>query len=161
MGLLCWSKKGDFLRHLNLMLVPGNMFVAVICDLMWISGFFHFLEFLEEIVVLVRWRWSEAWGWVREVVVQMLVRMLIWVMKEMMAWVVKHLDGGFVTGFPGFAESFGKSSQTVFHSFSIPTVMCFWSAWKGEVVVNVVEVLTDECVEVWEDLRLDSYLNLG
>ena len=29
MGLLCWSKKGDFLRHLSLMLVPGNMFVAV------------------------------------------------------------------------------------------------------------------------------------
>ena len=77
-----------------------------------------------------------------------------------MAWVVEHLDGGFVTGFPGFAESFGKSSQTVAHSFSISTVMCFWSAWKGE-VVNMVEVLTDKCVEVWEDLRLDSYVNLG
>ena len=27
--------------------------------------------------------------------------------------------------------------------------------------MNVVEVLTDECVEVWENLRLDLYLNEG
>ena len=59
---------------------------------------------------------------------------------------------------PGFAKSSGKTSQTVSHSFSISAVMCFWSAWKGE-VVNVVEVLTYKFVEVWESLRLDSYSN--
>ena len=74
----------------------------------------------------------------------------------MMAWVVEGLDGGFVTSFLGFVESFGKTSQTVSHSFSISATMCFWSAWKGE-VVNVVEVLTDKCVEVCENLRLDPY----
>ena len=91
---------------------------------------------------------------------RMLVKMLICVVEEMMACMVEGLDGGFVAGFPGFAESSGKTSQTVSHSFSISTTMCFWSAWKGE-MVNVVEVLTDECVEVWENLRLDLYLNEG
>ena len=73
-----------------------------------------------------------------------------------MAWVVEELDGGFVTGSPGFVESSGKTSQTFSYSFSISAAMCFWSAWKGE-VVNVVEVQTDECVEVWENLRLAPY----
>ena len=41
---------------------------------------------------------------------------------------------------------------------SISAVMCFWSAWKGE-VVNVIEMLTDKCVEVWDNLRLDPYSN--
>ena len=70
------------------------------------------------------------------------------------AWMVKELDSGFVTGSPGFVESSGKTSQTVYHSFSIYAAMYFRSAWKGE-VVSVVEVLTDECVEV----RLDPYSN--
>ena len=47
------------------------------------------------------------------------------------------LDGGFVTGSPRFVESSGKTSQTVSHFFSVSTAMCFWSAWKGE-MVNVV-----------------------
>ena len=81
-----------------------------------------------------------------------------WVVEEMMAWVVEGLDGGFVTGSPGFAESSGKTSQTVFHSFSISTTMCFWSAWKGK-VVNIVEMFTGKCVEVWDNLRLDPYSN--
>ena len=74
------------------------------------------------------------------------------------AWVLEGLGGGFITGSPGFAESSGKTSQTVYHSFSISAAMHFWSAWKGE-VVNVVEVLNDECVEVLENLRLDLYSN--
>ena len=75
-----------------------------------------------------------------------------------MAWVVEGLEGGCVTGSPGFAESSGKTSQTVFHSFSISTTMCFWSAWKGK-VVNIVEMFTGKCVEVWDNLRLDPYSN--
>ena len=71
---------------------------------------------------------------------------------------VEGLDVMFVTGYPGFAESSGKTSQTVPNSFSIFAAMCFWSAWKGE-VVNVVEVLTDKCVEVWENLMLNPYSN--
>ena len=39
---------------------------------------------------------------------------------------------------------------------SILAAMCFWSAWKGE-VVNLVEVLTNEFVEVWKNLRLHPY----
>ena len=74
------------------------------------------------------------------------------------AWVLEGLGGGFVTGSPGFAESSGKTSQTVYHSFSISAAMHFWSAWKGE-VVNVVEVLNGECVEVLENLRLDLCSN--
>ena len=35
----------------------------------------------------------------------------------------------------------------VSHFFSISAVMCFWSVGKGE-VVNVVEVLTDKCIEL-------------
>ena len=46
----------------------------------------------------------------------------------------------------------------VSHSFPISAVMCFWSVWKGE-VVNMVEVLTDKCVELWECLRFDPYSN--
>ena len=74
------------------------------------------------------------------------------------AWVLEGLGGGFITGSPGFAESSGKTSQTVYHSFSISATMHFWSAWKGE-VVNVVEVLNGECVEVLENLRLDLCSN--
>ena len=36
-----------------------------------------------------------------------------------------ELNGGFVTGSPGFAESSGKTSQTVSYSFSISAAMCF------------------------------------
>ena len=78
----------------------------------------------------------------------------------MMAWVVEGLNGGFVAGSPGFVESSGKTSQTVSHSFSISAAICFWSAWKGE-VANVVEVLIDESVEVWEKLRLGTYSREG
>ena len=70
------------------------------------------------------------------------------------------VNGGFLADSPGFVESSGKTSQTVSYSFSISAAMCFWSAWKGE-VVHVVEVLTDKCVEVWENLRLDPYSNEG
>ena len=77
-----------------------------------------------------------------------------------MAWVVEGLDGGFVADFPEFVESSGRTSQTVSHSFSISTAMWFWSAWKEE-IVNVVEVLTDKCVEVWENLRVDLYSTDG
>ena len=72
-----------------------------------------------------------------------------------MVWVVEGLDGGLVTGSPGFEESSAKTSQTVSFLFQFPP-MCFWSAWKGE-VVNLVEVFTDECVEVWKNFRLDPY----
>ena len=81
---------------------------------------------------------------------------MAWVEEGKMASVVEGLDGRCITGFPGFVESSGKTSQTVSHSFFISATMCFWSACKGE-MVNVVEVLTDECVEVWEYLRLDPY----
>ena len=77
-----------------------------------------------------------------------------------MAWMVEGLNGGFVAGSPGFVESSGKTSQTISHSFSISAAICFWSAWKGE-LVNVVEVLTDESVEVWEKLGLGTYSNEG
>ena len=53
------------------------------------------------------------------------------------AWVMEGLDGGFVTGSPGFAKSSGKTSHTVSDSFSISAATCFWSTWKRE-VVNVV-----------------------
>ena len=120
--------------------------------------FFDFLELMEEVGVLLWWRWPEVWGWVWEVVVWTLSRMWIWVVEEIMAWDVEGLDVMFVTGYPGFAESYGKTSQTVPNSFSIYAAMCFWSAWKEE-VVNVVEVLTDECVEVCENLMLNPYSN--
>ena len=42
-----------------------------------------------------------------------------------MVWVVKGLDGGLITGSPGFEESSAKTSQTVSHSFSISAAMCF------------------------------------
>ena len=74
------------------------------------------------------------------------------------AWVLEGLGGGFVTGSPEFAQSSGKTSQTVSHSFSISAMMRFWSAWKGE-AVNVVEVLIDKCAEVLENLRLGLYSN--
>ena len=50
----------------------------------------------------------------------------------------------------------GLSMEEVVCSFSISAAMCFWSVWKGE-VVNVVEVLTSECSQKWENLRLDPY----
>ena len=78
----------------------------------------------------------------------------------MMAWVVEGLNGGFFAGSSGFVVSSGKNSQMVSHSFSISATICFWSAWKGE-VVNVVEVLIDESVEVLEKLRLDTYSKEG
>ena len=74
------------------------------------------------------------WGWARDVVLLMLVRMLtlvvmlVCVLEVKMAWVVERLDGWCVTGSPGFVESSGKTSQTVSHSFSISAAMCFWSA---------------------------------
>ena len=75
-----------------------------------------------------------------------------------MTRVVEGLDGGFVTGSPGFLESSGKTSQTVSHSFSISAMMWFWSALKTE-MVNVIEVFIDKCVEMWENSRIDPYSN--
>ena len=54
------------------------------------------------------------------------------------------------------AWSVGLSVEEVLCYFSISAAMCFWSVWKGE-VVNVVEVLTSECFQKWENLRLDPY----
>ena len=62
--------------------------------------------------------------------------------------------------FSRVVESSGKTSQTVSQSFSISAAICFWSAWKGE-MMNVVEVLIDESVEVWERLRLGIYSKEG
>ena len=45
-----------------------------------------------------------------------------------------------------------KTSQTVSHSLSISNMMFLVS-------LEVVEVLTDECVEVLENSRLDPYSN--
>ena len=82
--------------------------------------------------------------------------MLVCVVEGKMTWMVEGLVSGCITGSAGFVESSGKTSQTVSHSFSISVVMCFWSAWKGE-VLNMIEWLTDKCVEVWEYLRLNPY----
>ena len=80
-----------------------------------------------------------------------------------------NLNDGLVSGdatlwvhcrFPSVCGELWKTSQTVSHSFSIPTAICFWSVWKGE-KVNVVEVLIDKCVEMWENLRLGLYSNEG
>ena len=85
-------------------------------------------------VVLVWWRSPEVWSWVWEVVVVVwsLVKVMICVVQEMMVetWVVEGLDGGFVTGSPGFAESSRKTSQTVSNSFSISSAMCFGQPGK-------------------------------
>ena len=40
-------------------------------------------------------------------------------------WVVEGLDGEFVTGSPGVAESSGKTTQTVSNYFLMSTAMCF------------------------------------
>ena len=78
----------------------------------------------------------------------------------MMAWVEEGINAGFLAGSPGIEVSSGKTSKTASHSFSSSAGICFWSAWKGE-VVNVVEVLIDESVELWEKLRLDTYSKEG
>ena len=57
---------------------------------------------------------------------------------DVKAWVVEGIDGGFITGSPGFAESSEKTSQTVSHSFSISATM-FLASLKGEVVNAVWE----------------------
>ena len=77
-----------------------------------------------------------------------------------MAWVVEGLDIEFIVGSPGFAESSGKTSQTVLYYVSIFTTMCFWSAWEGE-MMNVIEMFTNKCVEVWKNLRLNPYSDQG
>ena len=64
--------------------------------------------------------------------------------------------GGRVVGVVEVAWSVGLSVEEVLCYFSISAAMCFWSVWKGE-VVNVVEVLTSECFQKWENLRLDPY----
>ena len=162
MALWCWNGRGDFLRRFSLKSVAGNTFVGaclfgmVMCD----DGFFDFLDFLcflelLEVGMLVWCRWRELWGWAWEEVV--LVQ--TWVVG-VMAWVVEVVRCWLVAGSPGFVESSGKTSHTVSHSFSISAAIYFWSAWKGEVVI-VVEVLTNECVEVWKRLRLGTYSQEG
>ena len=92
------------------------------------------MELMEEVGVLMLWSWSEVQGWAWDVVVLTLVRMLtlvvmlVCVLEGKMVWVVERLDSWCITGFPGFVESSGKTSQTVSHSFSISAAMCFWSA---------------------------------
>ena len=79
------------------------------------------------------WRSPEVWSWVWEVVVVVwsLVKVMICVVQMMIeTWVVEGLDGGFVTGSPGFAESSRKTSQTVSNSFSISFAMCFGQPGK-------------------------------
>ena len=49
-----------------------------------------------------------------------LVRMIICMVEEMMARVVKGLGGGFFTGSTEFTESSGKTFQTVFLLFQFP-----------------------------------------
>ena len=73
---------------------------------------FDFLELMQEVEVLVWWRWPEVWGSMWEVGVWTLVRVLIRVVEEMIVetWVLEGLDGGFVTGFPRLVESSGKTS---------------------------------------------------
>ena len=76
----------------------------------------------------------------------------------MKAWVLEGLDDGFVIGSPRLLESSGTTSKTISYSFSISNAMCFWSTKKGE-VVNVVEMLIDKCLELWESSRFDPYSN--
>ena len=47
----------------------------------------------------------------------------------------------------GLQRALGRPPKQSTIFFSISTVMCFWSAWEGE-MVNLVEVLTDKCVKV-------------
>ena len=70
MALWCWNERVDCLGRFSLMLVAGKMLVALGVSL-WngdsvgIFGFldfFDFLELMEEVVVLVWWRWPEVWG---------------------------------------------------------------------------------------------------
>ena len=101
--------------------------VVIWCGFLDFLDFLDFLEFLEEVEVFMWCRWPEVWVRVWEVVVRTLVRMLIWVVEEMMACVVEGRGGGFVTDSPGFVESSGKTSQTVHHSCSISAAMFFLS----------------------------------
>ena len=63
-----------------------------------------------------------------------------------------------------FPKAFGelwedfKNNLLFSYSFSISNAMCFWSTKKGE-VVNVVEMLIDKCLELWESFRFDPYSN--
>ena len=60
--------EGDFLERFSLMSVAENMLVAVGACLFGMvirKGFFYFFDFLElmeEVRVLVWWRWPQVWG---------------------------------------------------------------------------------------------------
>ena len=62
---------GDFLERFSLMSVARNMLVAVVVCLFGMViqrrfldflDFFDLLEFMQEVWVLVWWRWPEVWG---------------------------------------------------------------------------------------------------
>ena len=65
------------------------------------------------------------------------------------------LEVGLLQVLQGYWRAVGRLPKQTRIFFSISAAMYFWSAWKGEVVKVCVEVLTDECIEVWESLRLD------
>ena len=54
--------------------------------------------------MLILWRWPEVGGDVVVLLVRMLalVMMLVCVVEGKMAWLVEGLDGGCVTGSPGY-----------------------------------------------------------
>ena len=71
MVMWCWNVSGDLLERFSLMSVAGNMLVAaVVClfrmVIQWrfldFLYFFDLLEFMQEVWVLVWWRWPEVWG---------------------------------------------------------------------------------------------------
>ena len=69
MTLWGWNERGDFLRRFRRMSVAGNMLVAIGAYLFGIViqwgflnffDFFDFLGLMEEVWVLVWWRWPEV-----------------------------------------------------------------------------------------------------
>ena len=58
-------------------------------------------------------------------------RLRLWVVEDVMVWVVEKLIKEILSGSLRLFESSGKTFHTVFHSLSISTgSLCFWSAWK-------------------------------
>ena len=71
MVIWCWNVSEDFLERFSPMSVGGNMLVAVVVCLFgmviqWkfldFLDFFDLLEFMQEVWVLVWWRWPEVLG---------------------------------------------------------------------------------------------------
>ena len=92
------NERGDFLQRISLMLVVGNMYVVAGAFLfgmvIWFGFFLDFLgfaEWMEEVGVLL-WSWSEVWGWMWDVVVPTLVRMLTFVVIWFVCWRRRWLE---------------------------------------------------------------------